>query len=331
MAFYSYIFTANYKRFFNKLKAVAEKENRSFLGLVLDTGWCVFRHGLALSDYLNYEIYRRSSAQRKQYAGVRMQNKFYAIVSPAQYKERISNKTVFLKEFAAYTKREFLVPAEDNYPQFLDFLERNETFMSKPYLGLGGQNVQKVHRKDIPDPKAFFDRCIADGMFVEELVHQHPDMNVLCPTSVNTIRCMTFNDHGNPRVIWLGMRIGNGVNPVDNFHAQGMGTDIDLATGRLVGTAIDKDNKRYTHHPATGVQFDGFQIPCFQEAIDMVLQAAKEENHILVIGWDIALSVNGPLIIEANRRPGMDLMQVLADHGRKDMIDDVLASLGKRI
>ena len=331
MAFYSYIFTANYKRFFNKLKAVAKKENRSFLGLVLDTGWCVFRHGLALSDYLNYEIYRRNSAQRKQYAGVRMQNKFYAIVSPAQYKERISNKTVFLKEFAAYTKREFLVPAEDNYPQFLDFLARNETFMSKPYLGLGGQNVQKVHRKDIADPKAFFDRCIADGMFVEELVHQHPDMNVLCPTSVNTIRCMTFNDHGNPRVIWLGMRIGNGINPVDNFHAQGMGTDIDLETGCLVGTAIDKDNKRYTHHPVTGVQFDGFRIPCFREAIDMVLQAAKEENHILVIGWDIALSENGPLIIEANRRPGMDLMQVLADRGRKDMIDDVLASLGKRI
>ena len=85
------------------------------------------------------------------------------------------------------------------------------------------------------------------------------------------------------------------------------------------------------YHPVTGVQFDGFRIPCFREAVDMVLQAAKEETNILVIGWDIALSENGPLIIEGNRRPGMDLMQVLADRGRKDMVDDVLKSLGKSI
>lgn len=327
MAFYSYIFSANYKRFFNRLKAVSEKENKNFLGLVLDTGWCVFRYGMALSDYLNYELYRRTAAERRQYVGVRMQNSFYATVSPAAYKERISNKTVFLKEFAAYTKREFLVPQEGKYDEFMDFLDRHEVFMSKPYLGLGGDRVQKVHRKDIEDTKAYFGHCVQNGIFVEELIRQHPDMNVLCPASVNTIRAMTFNDHGNPRIIWMGMRIGNGVNAVDNFHAQGLGADIDLETGCLVGTAIDKDNKRYTHHPATGVKFDGFQIPCFKEAVQMVLQAAKEEEHILVIGWDIALSENGPLIIEGNRRPGMDLMQVLADHGRKDMVDDVLSSL----
>ena len=91
MAFYSYIFSANYKRFFTKLKAVAKKEKRCFLGLVLDTGWCVFRHGLALSDYLNYEIYRRNSAQRKQYVGVRMQNTFYERVSPSAYKKQNKN------------------------------------------------------------------------------------------------------------------------------------------------------------------------------------------------------------------------------------------------
>ena len=327
MAFYSYMFSANYKRFFTKLKAVAEREHRNFLWLVLDTGWCVFRHGLALTDYLNYEIYRRSSAERKQYAGVRAQNKFYEIVSPAIYKERIANKTIFQKEFAAYTKREFLVPQEGQYQQFLDFLDRHEIFMSKPYAGLGGQDVQKVHRKDITDPEAYFRKCIQDGIFLEEFVIQHPEMNVLCPASINTIRIMTFYNNGNPRVIWLGLRIGNGINAVDNFHAQGLGADIDLETGCLVGDAIDKDNKRYTHHPVTGVKFDGFKIPCFDEAVQLALQAAKEEPRLQVIGWDLALSVNGPLIIEGNRRAGMDLMQVLADRGRKDMIEDVLNSL----
>lgn len=327
MAFYSYIFSANYKRFFTKLKAVSEKEKRSFLGLVLDTGWCVFRHGLALSDYLNYEIYRRSSAERKEYVGVRLQNTFYEQVSPSAYKKRLSVKPTFLKEFAPYTKRAFLVPTEGGYQEFLDFIQAREGFMCKPYDGLGGNGVEKRYTRDIADPKAFFDHCVENRLFLEELVIQHPDMNVLCPASVNTIRAMTFNDHGNPRIIWMGMRIGNGVNAVDNFHAQGMGAAIDMEKGCLVGNAIDKDNITYTHHPFTGVQFDGFRLPCFEEAMDLVLRAAKEEDHLLVIGWDIALSENGPVIIEGNRRPGFDLPQVLADRGLKCMVDDVMKSL----
>ncbi len=44
-----------------------------------------------------------------------------------------------------------------------------------------------------------------------------------------------------------------------------------------------------------------------------------------MIGWDIALSDKGTLIIEANRWPGFDLVQVLADRGRMDIVRDVLA------
>ena len=61
MAFYSFIFTANYKRFFTRLKKVAEAENRSFIWMVLDAGWSVFRYGMALTDYLTYKIYKRSA------------------------------------------------------------------------------------------------------------------------------------------------------------------------------------------------------------------------------------------------------------------------------
>ena len=66
MAFYSYMFTANYGRFFKNLAAVAKKEHRFFPALVVDTAWCVFRYGMALSDYLNYELYKRSAQQRQE-------------------------------------------------------------------------------------------------------------------------------------------------------------------------------------------------------------------------------------------------------------------------
>ena len=329
MSFYSYIFTANYKNYFKNLRAVAKKEKRCFLVLLLDSIFLMLRFGFGMADYLNYELYKRTREERRSYFSTKEEDSFYATVSPAEYKKRYTVKPIFLKEFAAYTKRDFIVPAEASYEDFLEFIGKHPVFMSKPYDGLAGQEVTKEYAEKIADKEAFFHRAVENRYFFEELVVQHPELSRLCPTSVNTMRIMTFNDHGSPRIIWLGLRVGNGVNPVDNFHAGGMGVSIDIETGKLVGEGIDKGLRHFAEHPSTHVRFDGFQIPCFEEAKQLVLKAALESDKILVVGWDVAISKDGPVIIEGNRRPGFDLVQVLSGRGRRDIADDVLKSIDK--
>lgn len=328
MAFYSYIFSANYKRYFDNLKKVAKKEDKSFTKMVFDTGYCVFRYGFCLSDYLNYKLYNKNGKERKKYVSTKTENKFYETVSPSAYKQRYTIKPNFLKDFKEYTKRDFIVPKEDNYEEFLEFLNNHEVFMSKPYDGLGGADVKKEYTKDIQDKKEYFNNAIKNRIFLEELVKQHSEMNKLCDKSVNTMRIMTFNDHGKSRIIWMGLRVGNGINAIDNFHAKGMAVNIDINTGKLVGNAIDKDLNEYEEHPFTHVKFDGFQIPCFEDAKNMVLKASLESDKILVVGWDVAISEDGPVIIEGNRRPGFDIVQVLSG-GKMDMVEDVIGCLEK--
>lgn len=330
MAFYSYIFSANYKKFFNTLKEISKKENKSYIGMTLDTGYCVFRYGLGLSDYTNFKIYNKTRKERKEYVGTRLENKFYEIVSPSAYKKRYTIKYDFLEDFKEFTKRDFIVPNEQNYEEVLKFLEKHDAFMSKPYDGLAGRDVKKEYTKNIKNKKQFWEECIKNRIFLEELVVQHSEMNKLCEKSVNTIRIMTFNDHGNPRIIWMGLRVGNGVNSIDNFHAQGMGVNIDINTGKLVGNAIDKDLNEFKEHPTSHIKFDGFQIPCFEEAKQMVLKASLKSDKILVVGWDVAISENEPIIIEGNRRPGFDLVQVLSNKGRKDIIRSVLNDVKRK-
>ena len=331
MAFYSFIFTANYKRFFTRLKKVATEEKRSFIAMVLDTGWCVFRYGLALTDYLTYKIYKRSAKERREYIGTRTMNQFYATVSPEAHKQRFTQKPIFLRDFSEYTKRSFLVPAECDFETFDAFLNSHEAFMSKPFDGLGGQDVRKVFTQDIPDRKAYYDHCVANRIFLEELVIQHEEMNTLCAASVNTIRVMTYYNHGAPYILWMGMRVGSGKSPVDNFTSGGMVVAIDRERGCLKGNAIDKQSITFTTHPATGVAFDGFPIPCFDQIADLTLEAARKEDKILVVGWDVAISQQGPVLIEGNRRPGFGMSQVLDDRGRMDMVREVLSDLGKKI
>ena len=119
-------------------------------------------------------------------------------------------------------------------------------------------------------------------------------------------------------------RIGNGINSVDNFHQGGMGVKIDINTGKLIGNAYDKDCNEYEIHPKTNIKFDGYQLPNWNIVKKIVLEAAKVNENIKVVGWDVAITPDGATFIEGNRRPGWDLVQVVYNRGRKDLYNDVL-------
>ena len=67
--------------------------------------------------------------------------------------------------------------------------------------------------------------------------------------------------------------------------------------------------KTYTNHPNSGIQFENFQIPFFSE----VTQMAKDASSLLqerLVGWDIGISDNGPVLIEGNAYYGMISSQI---------------------
>ena len=114
---------------------------------------------------------------------------------------------------------------------------------------------------------------------------------------------------------------------MDNFHQGGMGVLIDMDRGCLVGNGFDKKvNESPTS--VTGVVFDGYPIPYWDEVKEMVCEAALVNQGVNLIGWDVALSVDGPLIIEANRGPGWDVTQVPAKHGQKALLNEMLREVG---
>ena len=126
MAFYSYIFSANYKGFKDKLKSVAKKNNKLYLSLLFDTYYSIVRYGIGLTDYLNYEFYKKKHKERKEYAGIKVQDEFYETVSPSAYKKRYTIKPDFLADFKKYTKRDFIVPEKCSLEEFKSFLKKQE-------------------------------------------------------------------------------------------------------------------------------------------------------------------------------------------------------------
>lgn len=311
------------KGYFKRISDVAYKNNKSVILMTIDVLiWYVF-YGATLTDYLNYEFYKRSFKERRKYAVVRTQNKFYELVSPSLYKEYFTIKPNFLKNFKDYVGRSFYVP-EDGLDELKKFLKEHKEFMIKPLDGLGGADVKKMKSSDVKNKQEFLSYMTDNRMFLEELIVQHKKMSTLCSSSVNTLRIMTFVNDGKSEILWAGLRVGNGYNEVDNFHKGGMGINVDTKTGKLKGEAIDKDLNHFKKHPVTNIFFNNYELPFWKETKELVLKAALVNQKIQVVGWDVAITKNGPVLVEGNRRPGFDIVQVLSDRGRKDIIYHVL-------
>lgn len=99
---------------------------------------------------------------------------------------------------------------------------------------------------------------------------------------------------------------------VDNFHAGGLAAKVDIETGEL-GPASDiglhPNSKWHANHPLSGGQIAGRKLPFWQETIDLARRAHAATPGRAVIGWDIAILDDGPVIIEGNGGADLDIIQ----------------------
>lgn len=318
MSLISYALKGNLKRFDDNLKKISKETGMGVWKLRFKFLNSFRILGCGYSDFLNYELYNKSKKELMEYVSIKDQDKFYEIVSPSKYKSEFSYKPNFLKGFKKYISRDFFV--DEEIDELKKFLEKHESFMIKPYDGLGGHKVDKLYSKDIKDIEEFYEKLKSERLFLEEYVVQHKEISKICDKSVNTIRIMTFGYNGKSEILFAAMRFGNGEASVDNFHQGGMGVLVDVETGKLVGKAFNKNLDYFEEHPKSHVKFDGFQIPNWDKIKKLVLDAALESEHIHAVGWDVAVTEDGATFIEGNRRAGYDLPQVLSRRGRKDIM-----------
>ena len=58
-------------------------------------------------------------------------------------------------------------------------------------------------------------------------------------------------------------------------------------------------------------------VSCWQELLEIALKGSMAFRELGTIGWDIALTEDGPCLIEGNARYGSDLHQVAMGRGQK--------------
>ena len=298
----------NYRQMFSKIDEVHEKSGKCKLFIFIDMVYCGLVYQAGYMDYWLFEMYNLNRAQRKTILTRGMNNAFIKRYNDPRYMPEIENKLKFAHNFADFLHRGWLDMTTATEAQLEEFVKKYPVFMAKPVDGMCGKGIEKINAAEF-DGNLYEHLQSFNPAILEECVVQHKDLMALHPCSVNTCRVITFTQGSTTNVVAAYLRIGNGRH-VDNFNNGGMVVPIEEDTGVIIYPALDKHNNLYDVHPMTNVPIKGFQIPLWDEVLEIVKKAGQVVPQVGIVGWDVCVTDNGPLLIEGNDFPGHDIYQL---------------------
>lgn len=270
------------------------------------------------SEYMIFGFYNLNTKQQKTYLtdveATRLMRPYNNDSEPY-----LKSKATFLKNFTRFIHRGWLYVPEASYKEFCDFLHKYHTIALKPQYSSWGIGFLKLTEEEFllkQNPEEFYQKLCEGRYLAEEFVQSCKELAVFHPSSLNTLRVITFRNGDRFEVFGGGLRVGNNGLCVDNAHGGGIFCEIDPESGKIITDGLDEYSNSYVTHPMTGVAFKGVQIPRWKEVVELCKEASKELPFLRVVGWDVAILADGTLeLIEGNHSPGMNIVQAPAKHG----------------
>jgi len=201
----------------------------------------------------------------------------------------------------------------------LDQLRSGMDFVVKPLRGGGGQGVHFLSggptgptldgvETTVDSVAKWFGTLPYHGLY--ERVQQHAVTAELFPEALNTFRVLVYRDlEGIHRVFAPVLRVGTASSkPTDSCSLGGISCLIDPDSGRIasaVSRSPDGGQHAFERHPDSGTMLVGLEVPQWKQVTDLLLSIHSANPSLDLVGWDVALSEAGPVIIEGNHNPGM--------------------------
>ena len=139
----------------------------------------------------------------------------------------------------------------------------------------------------------------------EEPVIQNVQMMKLNSSSVNTVRIMTaLYPNQEVRLFAAWFKIGRAGSCIDNAGSGGnVDGGVNINTGELFNaTKFDSWShlKSVDSHPDSKAKINGLVLDNWSEIKRLVMDFQARIPELKTIGWDVALTEHGPMIIEIN-------------------------------
>lgn len=324
-------------KMWNFAKVIHKEKGYPTFFIFLDMGFCIIKYGIGYQEYRGYNFDGKSPRLRRTFMTM---NHNIALTRELNQKDKnhiLKDKLLFMETYKDFIGREFLDLRKTSLEDFESFVNRHEYIIAKPFDNFGGLGIRKYTKDEITNGgasniKAVYDDLLKNNVVdIEEGITQHPEMSRLYPYSINTLRIATIRGENGPDFFYAILRMGVNKSFLDNATSGGIYTSVDEDGTIRFDAYAEKKGIYYDKHPDTGVVFKEFKVPMMKEAIELTKKAALLVPELGYIGWDVAISDNGPVIVEGNDIPGYDMPQNAAWHpDGKGILPDIEKILGHK-
>lgn len=305
------ITSMNFSNFFKYIDKIHKLNGKNKFIIFIDVVYCGLFYQAGYVDYYLIRLDLMNKDERKTVVTRGKSNQFIKFFNDKKRVHVFHEKHEFNLKFKDFIKRDWIYLTDNNYEDYLKFIDNNNEFIAKPLDGSCGIGIEKINVTG--DKKTLYNHLINNKLFLlEEVIKQDERLNSVYPYSINTIRIITLTNNDKSTVLAGYLRIGNNNKFVDNFNSGGMVVPINIENGMIEFPAIDRDNTLFEIHPITNNKIKGFQIPDWYNILKFANELAKVEKQVGMVGWDIALTINGPDIVEGNEFPTHDFYQLPA-------------------
>lgn len=295
--------------------------------ILFDMLYCSIKYECAFQDYQDWDFAILNHEERASFMTHPKSDRMVRQFNTGSDRFDLADKAKFNARFGESIKREWVDLRTASDEEVRQFLARHQNVMAKVPDALGGAGIERITLSANSAIPKLLRRLTQRGQtLLEELVIQHPDMNALNSSSVNTIRIVTFRRGSDVHVLARVLKIGAG-GDVDNFSAGGMYTMLD-SDGVSLYPAFDGNDDIHINHPISGTEIVGFRVPFFPELLGLVGDVARQLKDVPYVGWDVAVTPTGPLIIEANYNTGVFQAKPRASGVRTGLRSEYAAAMG---
>lgn len=327
------------------LRREAALTDTSFLKLLWRTGCFSLKTGLGPRYYVVAGMARETFPQADQWLHISAKEyrEALAVLNPPAYRKLTQNK---LCEKALYNlmhistarMRGYYHPGkgvtdygqplqnEEQLDNLLGSLKDHEVCL-KPIEGWGGVGVkvgkvgirhgqavlQLAGSDTVLDSRAIIESYSQSGepteFIIEDRLRQSSQFEGFNPGSLNTLRLWVLSGPGNQTSVLGGyLRVGRAGSVIDNASAGGLMCPVDIDTGMLSHgiTKHSPHRDEFSTHPDHGAQLTGEVIDQWTDICRFACDVLSRLPHTRFAGLDIALTPNGPVLVETNPEPDKD-------------------------
>lgn len=298
-----------------------ECQRKNMFKRILENIFWVLRYHRANTFYTLYGLDIKGKSSK----GYIDENSFWKKLNELNYSNGLTSQIGLLRDkfmFYKYMKENQLpVPevfgvikdgklySNNLCEQSFDFLKNTTDYFIKDVDGECASFVKHIACYD--DMKEITEKIKKGFYILQKSVHQSKEMNEINSKSINTLRIITVNSGGKIRVLSSLLRVGtNKSGNVDNWAAGGLAIGIqDNGYLKKYGFYKPGHGLKESAHPDSKIVFEKYKVPLLDEAYNIAIEAHKFFYNVGAIGWDVAITEEGPVFIEGNDNFEITLMQ----------------------